>query len=51
MTLSDLSWAALALGSVAAEFEVIRPAELVDYLDEWSHRFARARNGKSPPTA
>ena len=42
MTLSDLSWAALALGSLGAEFQVVRPAELLAYLAEWSARFARA---------
>jgi predicted DNA-binding transcriptional regulator YafY len=42
MTLQDLSWAAMALGSVRSEFEVVRPPELIDYLKEWSARFSRA---------
>ena len=42
MTLSDLSWAALAMGSVGAEFEVVGPPEFLDYLREWSARFGRA---------
>jgi len=38
----SLDWAALALGSVGAEFRVLAPAELVEHLAGWSSRFARA---------
>jgi predicted DNA-binding transcriptional regulator YafY len=42
MTVDSLDWPALALGTVGAEFEVIQPPELVNYLREWSARFNRA---------
>ena len=42
MTLTDLSWAAMAMGSVGAEFEVVGPPEFLDYLRDWSARFGRA---------
>ena len=38
----DLGWAALALGSVAAEFTVLAPPALRDLLAEWAGRFDRA---------
>ena len=38
----SLDWAALALGSVGAEFRVLAPGELVEHLADWSGRFARA---------
>jgi predicted DNA-binding transcriptional regulator YafY len=38
----DLSWPALALGMVGAEFTVVSPPELRALLQEWSARFARA---------
>jgi predicted DNA-binding transcriptional regulator YafY len=38
----DLGWAALALGSVTAEFTVLSPPELVELLAEWAGRFDRA---------
>jgi hypothetical protein len=42
MIVDNLDWPALALGSIGAEFEVIRPPELLDHLREWAARFARA---------
>ncbi len=42
MRTDSLDWAALALGSVGAEFRVVAPAELVGHLADWSGRFARA---------
>jgi len=42
MTVSDLSWPAMALGTIGAEFEIVRPPELVEYLREWAARFDRA---------
>jgi len=32
----------MALGSTGAEFEVREPAELVELLQDWAARFARA---------
>lgn len=42
MEADDLSWPALALGTVAAEFTVLSPPELRELLAEWSGRFGRA---------
>jgi predicted DNA-binding transcriptional regulator YafY len=42
MTADSLDWPALALGTVGADFEVLHPAELVEYLREWAGRFQRA---------
>jgi predicted DNA-binding transcriptional regulator YafY len=42
MEADDLSWPALALGTVGAEFTVVSPPELRSLLGEWSGRFSRA---------
>jgi predicted DNA-binding transcriptional regulator YafY len=42
MTVDSLDWPAFALGSVGAEFELLRPPELVEYIHEWAARFERA---------
>ena len=42
MTTDTLDWAAMALGSTGAEFEVLAPPELVEHLREWGGRFGRA---------
>lgn len=42
MRVDDLSWVALALGSIGADFEVVRPPELLDHIREWGARFTRA---------
>jgi predicted DNA-binding transcriptional regulator YafY len=42
MTVDNLDWTALALGSAGADFEVIRPPELVAHLRDWGARFTRA---------
>jgi predicted DNA-binding transcriptional regulator YafY len=42
MRTDSLDWAALALGSVGAEFRVVGPPELVEHLAGWAGRFARA---------
>jgi predicted DNA-binding transcriptional regulator YafY len=44
----DLSWPALALGMVGAEFTVVSPPELGALLVEWSGRFARAADVARP---
>ncbi|MGY1753716.1 helix-turn-helix transcriptional regulator [Blastococcus sp. SYSU D01042] len=50
METHDLSWAALALGSLGAEFTVLSPPELRDLLGEWAGRFERAagQEGQRP---
>ena len=42
MRVDNLDWALLALGMVRAEFKVLGPAELIEQLQDWSGRFARA---------
>jgi predicted DNA-binding transcriptional regulator YafY len=42
MTVSDLSWPTMALGTVGADFEVLQPPEWVDYIRDWATRFGRA---------
>jgi predicted DNA-binding transcriptional regulator YafY len=42
MTVDNLSWATLALGSLTAEFEVRQPPELVAHLRDLAARFTRA---------
>jgi predicted DNA-binding transcriptional regulator YafY len=48
METHDLSWAALALGSVGAEFTVVSPPELRELLAEWAGRFDRAAARSRP---
>lgn len=48
MRVDDLSWVALAVGSIGAEFEVIQPPELVDHIREWGARFTRAAAHRAP---
>jgi predicted DNA-binding transcriptional regulator YafY len=45
----DLSWPALALGMVDAEFTVLSPPELGVLLGEWGRRFTRAAAGTPAP--
>jgi predicted DNA-binding transcriptional regulator YafY len=42
MTVENLDWPALTLGAVGADFEVIRPPELVDRIRELGELFTRA---------
>jgi predicted DNA-binding transcriptional regulator YafY len=42
MSTDSLDWAALAVGSVRAEFTVVTPEELGAYLRGWGERFVRA---------
>lgn len=42
MRVENLDWAMFALGMVRSEFKVLGPPELVEQLQEWSTRFARA---------
>ncbi|MGH3885607.1 MAG: WYL domain-containing protein [Pseudonocardiaceae bacterium] len=45
MTADSLDWPTMALGAVAADFEVLSPPELVDHIREWGDRFSRATAG------
>lgn len=42
MQADSLDWSALVLGSMGAEFQVVRPTALIALLDEWADRFRRA---------
>jgi predicted DNA-binding transcriptional regulator YafY len=44
----DLSWPAMALGTVGAEFTVVSPPELRQLLGDWAARFARGAAGTAP---
>jgi len=45
MTIDSLDWPAFAHGCVGAEFEVIKPPELVEHIRDWGIRFNRATGG------
>ena len=49
MDADDLSWPALALGTVGAEFTVVSPPELAELIGEWGQRFARAAARSGAP--
>ncbi len=42
MTVDQLDWPMLLLGSLGAEFEVITPPELLDRVRDWGRRFSQA---------
>ena len=42
MTSDSLDWPTMALGGLGAEFTVLHPPELRDYVREWAERFGRA---------
>ncbi|MFC4857137.1 helix-turn-helix transcriptional regulator [Actinophytocola glycyrrhizae] len=46
MTTDSLSWPMLALGTLAADFQVVHPPELLDHVREWGTRFTRAAGGR-----
>ena len=46
MSVSDLSWPAMALGTIGADFEIVRPPELVEYVRNWAERFDRALSAR-----
>jgi predicted DNA-binding transcriptional regulator YafY len=48
MTTDNLAWPALALAGVDAEFSVVGPPEMVDYLRVLAARFTRAVTSASP---
>ncbi|HWN32171.1 MAG TPA: YafY family protein [Pseudonocardia sp.] len=45
MNTDSLDWPAMALGSLGAEFTVLGPPVLLDYVREWGQRFGRAAEG------
>jgi predicted DNA-binding transcriptional regulator YafY len=45
MRTDSFDWPAMVLGNVGAEFTVLNPPELTDYLAELSRRFSRAATG------
>jgi predicted DNA-binding transcriptional regulator YafY len=49
MTADTFDWPAMALGSLGAEFTVIAPPELAEYLREWGERFGRAAGRSTAP--
>ena len=42
MTSENLDWPAIALGVAGADFQVIDPPELTEYIRDWAARFTRA---------
>jgi predicted DNA-binding transcriptional regulator YafY len=42
MTVDQLEWPMMLLGSLGAEFEVISPPELLDQVRDWARRFTQA---------
>lgn len=45
MGVDDLIWPAMVLGAIDADFEVIKPPELVDHLQRIGERFTGVRRG------
>src|SRR5437764_5818576 len=50
MTADALEWPVLGLGTVGADFQVIAPPELIDWVRDWGARFSRAGQGSGPRT-
>jgi predicted DNA-binding transcriptional regulator YafY len=46
MTADMLEWPVMGLGMVGAEFQVISPPELIEWMRDWGARFSRAAAGK-----
>jgi hypothetical protein len=49
MTADMLEWPVMGLGLVGAEFQVISPPELIEWMRDWGARFSRA--GRPPASA
>jgi predicted DNA-binding transcriptional regulator YafY len=45
MTADALEWPVLGLGMTGADFQVISPPELIDWMRDWGARFSRAGQG------
>ena len=48
MTADALEWPVLGLGMIGAEFRVISPPELIDWMRDWGARFSRAAGVLAP---
>jgi predicted DNA-binding transcriptional regulator YafY len=48
MTADALEWPVMGLGMVGADFEVIAPPELIDWVRDWGARFSRAGQRSGP---
>jgi len=46
MTADMLEWPVMGLGMTGAEFQVISPPELIEWMRDWGARFSRAAAGK-----
>jgi len=46
MTADALEWPIMGLGLVGADFQVISPPELIEWMRDWGARFSRAAAGK-----
>jgi predicted DNA-binding transcriptional regulator YafY len=48
MTADQLEWPILGLGMAGADFRVLSPPELADWVRDWGARFSRAAEGSGP---
>ena len=48
MTADALEWPVMGLGMVGADFQVISPPALIDWMRDWGARFSRAAQGSGP---
>jgi len=49
MTADALEWPVMGLGMVGADFQVISPPELIDWMRDWGARFSRAGQSSGQP--
>jgi predicted DNA-binding transcriptional regulator YafY len=45
MTADQLEWPVMGLGMIGADFQVISPSELIEWMRDWGARFSRAGQG------
>jgi predicted DNA-binding transcriptional regulator YafY len=48
MSVDQFEWPALALGMVGAEFQVLGPPAMIEYVRDWAGRFGRATLQSAP---
>jgi predicted DNA-binding transcriptional regulator YafY len=48
MAADQLEWPVMGLGMVGADFQVISPPELIDWMRDWGARFSRAGRDSAP---
>jgi hypothetical protein len=48
MAADQLEWPVMGLGMVGADFQVISPPELIDWMRDWGARFSRAGRDCAP---